>query len=192
MIATIAAAMSSHKLNEERKMDKAQENSKTPDLLGEAEKKESMIAAPKTPPSQQPGLLDPNLKKAAVEGMAEPAVPVKPGKLKLEMHEIENGYVIIQDGRAFGIKKDDFLQVQRLMKGEDVVQYNRMLTEEIPWKQQRNVNIQELASVAMASEGIVVIHKLTNCYMIVGPQGAYLARTEIDGLAAVGQIFKTL
>ena len=134
-------------------------------------------------------LVEPTLGPVVVN---DKAVVKKTGKL--EMHEVDNGYVVIQDGRAFGVKKDDFQQVQRLLAGQDIVQYNTAPKgqEQSPWHQQRNINIKELSAVAMACEGIVVIHKLQNCYMIVGPQGAYLTSTTNDALVELNKLFTTL
>lgn len=171
------------------------ENTNTsPDIIGEAEKKETMIAQSKVPPSRKavPPLVvnGPAVPVAAI--LPSEPVAARPGKL--EIHEVENGYVVLQAGRAFGVKKDDFAQVQRLLKGGDVVNYNTLPAGQTAsaWQQTRPVNIAELGAVAMACEGLVVIHKLQNCYMIVSPKGAHLASTGVDGLAELGRIFKEL
>jgi hypothetical protein len=153
----------------------------TPDLGAGTDVKQAM-------PVQQAALLDPRLKKDAAEG--KPAPKAKPAGAT-EIHDIGDGYVVVYNGLAYGFKPDDLSgQLIRLMKGGDVVSYSGKDGKVEDWVNKAPIAIEQLQQITAHCMGIMVVHRLVNCYLVVGPAGMRLASTDGDVLAAMQAIFK--
>ena len=150
------------------------------------------IAKFKAMTEKHEGLLE-DLQEATARVVAKNAA-LNPNRVlqngPVTIHTVSNGFIAKSGNRAYGIRADDFDQLQKLMNEGTAPQYSG---SQAPWEGAMPNNPQLPApDILHACNGLVIIHQLDNCCLVAGTNGLYLAETPVDAMQELDKIFKRL
>ncbi len=109
------------------------------------------------------------------------------------LHTVSNGFIAKAGSRAYGLRTDDFEQLQKLMTTGEAPEYSG---QQPPWESGANNQLKHGAlpapDILSACKGLVIIHQLENCCLVAGTNGLYLAETPVEAMKELDKIFKRL